>query len=470
MFYLLKQVMFFPYCNIAAVHSDVLIDKLPEPPGLVPSHRVAGWLLTHIDRMLEYVGLSGNRTAEEWVYIFIIALLALGIGWLIRHLLVWIVDNAFKVRKGRLAHEMVQERTLSKCTHFVTPLFFMALVPFAFNHDSSMLDTILRGAGVYALCTLGMAISAIMTLIYVHYNATSNTRQLPLKGLLNVGKGMTWIIILILSVALLINKSPAGILAGLGAFAAALLLIFKDSILGFTAGIQMAENDMLHVGDWIVVPGTPANGVVLDMSLSTVTVQNFDNTLIYVPPYTLVSGSFQNWRGMSKSGVRRIMQSFTISYDGIVSVTDDLLDKICSKYPLMTPFVDAAHKKTGEGHPEQGTATSVPSSVDTWIVNGGLRQVNGTLETNLGLFRAYLCVYLANNPHISDTNRILVQLLQPTVYGIPLQVWCWANTTDWNAYESIQSAVMEHVKVAAADFGLSVYDAGSEDVTVSGSK
>lgn len=443
--------MFSLQISGAVTVASQLAKSMPGPPGLIPSHKIAVWLLRQIDTVLGWVGLGGNRRAEEWLYILVIAVLAIVVGFIVRYLLLWVLNKIVSLRKGRLAREMQQQHTLAQCAHIVTPLLFMGMVPFAFNHGSDMLEMIMRVAGVYALITLAIGICAVFTLIFVHYNATSNTRQLPIKGVLNVAKGITWIVILILSVAVLIDRSPAGILTGLGAFAAALMLIFRNTILGFTAGIQMAENDMIHVGDWIVVPGTPANGLVQDVSLSTVKVQNFDNTFVYVPPYSLLSGSFQNWRGMSQSGVRRIKQSFTISYDGIVPISGDLLDRVSAKYPEIRPYVDAIRK-------------DVPA--DKWMIAGGLRGINGTMETNLGLFRAYLCAYLMANPHISNTHRVLVQLLDSSIYGIPLQVWCWANTTDWNAYESIQSAVMEHISVAAADFGLSVYYAGSEDITL----
>ncbi len=157
------------------------------------------------------------------------------------------------------------------------------------------------------------------------------------------------------------------------------MLVFKDSILGFVAGIQLSENDMIHVGDWIVVPNTPANGVVLDMTLTTVKVQNWDNTIITLPPYSLVQSSFQNWRGMSESGCRRIVKTLTIDITTVHSITAAEADAIAARYPLLKDFVDNLRKS---GSMEQN--------------NGGLTPINGTIETNLGLFRAYCCLYIYN--------------------------------------------------------------------------
>ena len=421
------------------------------PPSIIPSHKIAAWLLGHINTLLSHIGLGDSHLAQEIVYILAIALIALGIGLLIKYVLLWVTRKAVGLRKGAMAKELIKERLFSKCFHIIPPLVFMALIPFAFNSGSSTLSTIMRIVGIYALIAFAIGICAILTFVFNRYNARMNTKNLPLQGILNIAKGIVWIIVTILAVSVLIDKSPGPLLAGLGAFAAALMLIFKDSILGFVAGIQMSQNDMLRVGDWIVVPSTPANGTVIDVSLTAVKVQNWDNTIVTVPPYSLVSGSFQNWRGMSASGVRRIMQNFTIDYAGVGPCTPELIDRIAAKYPAMQKYIDAIRGDKGDLG---------------WMVNGGLRQVNGSLETNVGLFRLYLCVYLCGNEHISNDHRVLVQLLEPTNYGLPLQIWCWSNTTDWNAYESIQSAVIEHVAKVIGDFGLELYSAGSEDVTL----
>ena len=414
------------------------------------THRFAHELLMGIDKMLSWFGLGDSETAEEVVYVLLVALLALFMGWIVRVVLLGVTRYVARKRNSQAARDLINERVFYHCSHVIPPLVFMGLIPFAFNFGSHLLWTMMRVAGVYVLIAFAFGFNSVVVYFFKRYNDRHNAKNIPLTGILNVIRGVVWIITIILCVAVLIDKSPAGILAGLGAFAAALMLIFKDSILGFTAGIQMAENDMIHVGDWIVVPGTPANGIVLDMTLSTVKIQNFDNTIVTVPPYSLVSGAFRNWRGMKDSGVRNINQSFTIDYAGIAPLSPEQLDKSLKLHPELQPYVD----KIRQG---------APSDIE-WMVQGDERLVNGTLETNVGLLRLYLCVYLLNNPHISDTHRVLVQVVDTTIYGIQMSVWCWANTTDWNAYESIQSAVMEHITAVVADFGLQIYTAGSETI------
>ena len=204
---------------------------------------------------------------------------------------------------------------------------------------------------------------------------------------------------------------------------------------------------MLHVGDWIVVPSTPANGTVLDVSLSAVKVQNWDNTIVTVPPYTLVSTSFQNYRGMKDSGARRITKTLTIDVPTVCPLTEALTAKAVGKHPELKEFIDGLR---GQGQTEQ--------------TDGGLAPVNGTIETNLGLFRAYICLYIRNNPKIAKDQTVLIRLLDPTDTGLPLQIYCFTATTDWDAYEGIQSAVVEHVVTAAADFGLGIYTSSSVSI------
>lgn len=177
------------------------------------------------------------------------------------------------------------------------------------------------------------------------------------------------------------------LLTGLGAFATVLMLVFKDSILGLVAGLQLSQNDMLRVGDWIVVPSTIANGIVIDVSLTAVKVQNFDNTIVTLPPYTLISTSFQNWRGMKDSGCRRILKSIIMDSDTVAPATPELIERIVKKYPIVKVYVE---KLQSLGHPDYAQ---------------GLAVVNGTIDTNLGLFRAYMCQWLLNNPPSAMTSR-----------------------------------------------------------------
>lgn len=415
-----------------------------ETPTIIPSHTVAHWLLTTIDNTLDALGMGRHRTTEEIIYLVAVSIVAFAVAWIIKKIIFVSVRKLVKMRKITIGLELLQWHTLRKVCQIIPPLILLALVPFAFESTHSMRFWIFRIVGIYGLVTLGIALGAVFDFAFNHYNIHQNKRNLPLRGLLNVAKGILWIVLSICSVSLLLDKSPAFLLTGLGAFAAALMLIFKDSILGFVAGIQMSQNDMLHVGDWIVVPDTPANGVVMDMTLSTVKVRNFDNTIVTVPPYTLISNSFQNWRGMSQSGARRIMQNLTIDLTTVRRLTAGEVDAMCAPHPRLKEFV-----------------TSLRAAGRTRQDKPGLNPINGTIETNLGLYRAYISLYIYNNPDFSRAQQLLVNVTGTTPQGYILQLYCFTDTTDWDRYEAIQSDLLEHATTALADFGLAMYTSGS---------
>jgi len=417
--------------------------------SIIPSHKIASWLISNIHYGLTELGLRNDRTARECIYVIVILLFSIIIGRLIRLAVLSVTRNIVKLRDNELSRQILRQHTLCKCSHVIPPLIFMALIPWAFTPGAHILNILIKISAVYTFIALAIGTNAVLELAFTRYNSRVNTRNLPIRGVLNIATGTIWIIITILSVSFILDKSPAVLLTGLGAFAAALLLIFKDSILGFVAGIQMSQNDMLRVGDWIVVPSTDANGIVVDVSLSVVKIQNWDNTIVMVPPYTLVSTSFQNWRGMSDSGIRRIMRAFTIDITSVRPLSPDLRRLITEKVPHLDDFI-----------------SSLDNSDTPFRALKGSRPVNGSCESNLGLFRAYITMYLSDNPFISKEAQILVRLLDPTDNGFPLQIWCWTNTTDWNAYEAIQSAISEHIALMAGTFALQIYTASTESVTV----
>lgn len=394
---------------------------------LIPSHKVAAWILGWIDVALDAIGLEKGSTIEELVYACVVIAMALLAGWGVRWFFVFLAKNTFLLRRFEFGRELIERKVLSRCSHIIPPLLFLALIPFAFDSDESVLDVINRIVVVYLLVTLGIAICAILGFVWVRFDGHHNNRNLPLRGVLNVGRGVVWIIVAIVAVSVLINKSPAVLLTGLGAFAAALMLIFKDSILGFVAGIQISQNDMLRVGDWVVVPSTIANGVVVDVTLSVVKIRNWDNTIVMLPPYTLVSTSFQNWRGMKDAGVRQISRAVLIDNSSIKVLTSEMKDEIENKIPTLGEI-----------------------AVD---------------DTNLGLFRRYVMTYLEQHPMVANNQMIMVRLLSGDAYGTPMQIYCFTTTTEWAEYEDIQSKIVEHVIATCPTFYLTVSDCNVMAVT-----
>ena len=417
--------------------------------NLIPSHAVGSWILGIIHSVLDRLGLEHTSWLEESLYIAVVLVVSLGFGWVIKKCVIALLRKFVSMRHSEAGRQFLNHHVISSCAHFIPPLVFLGFMPIAFSrgNDNHLLVIIERLVGAYTLVTCGMGLTAIGRFIFFRYNLRENTRNLPIKGILNISLGVIWIVITIIAVSILLDKSPAILLTGLGAFAAALMLIFKDSILGFVAGIQMSQNDMLHVGDWIVVPGTPANGIVLDVTLSAVKIRNFDNTIVTVPPYTLVSTTFQNYRGMVESGARRFTRTIIIDTPTIQRLTPAMLDGILKAHPELQGFVSGLN-------------------ADKHIIGAspGVRPLNGTVETNLGLFRAYCSLYLMNSPLVDPSSRVLVRVLEPTDQGFPLDIYAFARTTDWGEYEAIQSAVMEHLATTAPDFGLVVYTSGAMTV------
>lgn len=404
---------------------------------VIPSHQLAIWLLTTIDSFLDKMGLSHDKTIEEIIYVALIVGVAMLIAWVLRRVILFFSRKVVKLRNSEIGADLLQHKVMTHVSHIIPPLVVLALIPFAFPSNSTILHIIEKILFGYTAIVAVIAINAVLTFVWTRYDKKENTRNLPLKGILNVCKGIVWIVGVIVMVSVLVGKSPGALLAGLGAFAAVVSLIFKDTILGFVAGIQLAENDMLRVGDWIVVPSTIANGICIDVSLTAVKVRNWDNTIVTLPPYTLVSTSFQNWRGMSDSGYRLIDDKLLIDCETVVPASPELIEKV-KTLPGMSDFI--AKVENGGDFYDPGVAV-----------------VNGTVSTNLGLFRAYLCAYLLKHPLVGTDQQILVNTTAPTPNGLPLQIYCY-TTTAWTAYEAVQSDILEHATSMAPVFGIGIYN------------
>lgn len=403
------------------------------------------WLLNIIDGFLDHLGLRHEQTIETIIYVVIISAVAIFAGWLLRRGILFATKKIVALRRTDIGNELLDQHVFTKCSHIIPPLVFMAMIPIAFETDHKTLDIIERCVLIYFLIMFGIGLNSILTFLWIHFDSHDNTNKHPLRGILNTGHGIVWIVIAITALSMLIGKSPMTLLAGLGAFAAALMLIFKDPILGLVAGIQLSQNDMLRVGDWIVVPSTTANGIVEEVTLTVVKVRNWDNTLIMLPPYTLVSTSFQNWRGMFESGTRQIARCIYVDNASIAVADDAMIVSIVEEFPVIKDYVDNLKKHISDG---QGI-----------IYDTSIAPVNGTLETNLGLFRIYLTTYLHHHPQISTDKYLMVRLQAASEAGTPLQLFCYSKITKWTGYEAVQSEIFEHIAAVAPHFGLTLYNA-----------
>lgn len=404
---------------------------------LIPSHAIATGILSVIHRILDKIGLGGVTRLDDILYSIAILVIALVVAMIVRHLAIAIFRKILKMRDSQLARQLIDLRIATRCTHIITPLVIMSFIPWAFQADHAIHSILMRALVVWLYIAFAIGINSLLSLFWLRFDNRENEKKHPLRGLLISAHGVVWVVTAIVSIGVIIQKDPLTLLTGMAAMSAALLLIFKDSILGFVSGILLSQNDMLRVGDWIIVPGTPANGSVEDVTLTVVKVRNWDNTLVMLPPYTLISGSFQNYRGMFEIGRRLIEINFLVDTSSIINADNDFIQNILNKYPQLQSFVDDARKN---GQP----------------FRGGDAPVNGSIETNTGLFRAYLCDYLLHHPCISSKEYLIVRFMPPNADGAPLQLWCYTegDATSWVKYEAVRTHIIEHVIATAPDFDI----------------
>lgn len=413
------------------------------------SYAVARMIMSAVSWVLSLVGLEDNNFIFTALYATLVFLFAVAIGQVAKWVILGIVNHLSKVVKYDIYLRLRDSHFFSKASRIVVPIVFLIFIQFTLTTSNSTLATWLtRLTWIYIVYIVAATLSTLAMVVWSHVDARENKKKLPLRGLVQLIKGIIWILCIIVVVAIIVDKSPASLLAGLGAFAAVLMLVFKDSILGVVAGVQLSENDSLHVGDWIKVPGTDANGNVIEVTLTTVKVQNFDKTVTTLPPYSLISGSFTNYRPMQDSHTRRICRSYMIDCDSVLPTDDTMLAEY-AKIPLLKEWIEKKIAQREAGKVEN--------------VNNPEGLVDGSIETNLGVYRAYLKLYLDAHPHVSHNpqDQCFISALAQTANGIPLQIYCFTNTSAWLPYESIQSAIFEHFAIMMGRFHLYTYENAS---------
>ena len=402
-------------------------------------------LLELMNRWLLACGLSasGADRLDQIMVFALLLLFAFGMDFICRIILLRVVAALVKRTRVTWDDILFDRSVLVHLSRMVAPLVLSVTIPMAFAGVQSVaLSLIGRFCDILILVTFLSFVNALFKAIYTVYSAQEQFRDRPLKGLLQTVQVALWFVGGIVVIALLLDKSPLSLLAGLGASAAVLMLIFKDSIMGVVSGVQLSANDMLKVGDWIAMPKYGADGTVIEVTLNTVKVRNWDNTITTIPPYLLVSDSFQNWRGMQESGGRRVKRSVNIDMNSVRFCTPQMLDKY-RRIKLLADYIDQTEQVIKAYNAEQ--------EIDNSIL------VNGRRQTNLGVFRAYLNAYLHNLPGVRDDMTLLVRHLQPTDHGIPIELYFFTRTTQWELYEKIQADVFDHLLAIVPEFDLRVF-------------
>ena len=290
---------------------------------------------------------------------------------------------------------------------------------------------------MFAALSIIVVMIAVGNFLDVLVDKFQRSIKLPVKGIVQALKIVAWIITIILVLSALLNKEPIYFLGGLTALSAILLLIFKDAILGLVSGVQLSINDLVRVGDWIAIPSQDVDGTVIDILLTTIRVQNWDNTIVNIPAYNLVANSFTNWRGMQESGARRIKRSINIDVKTIRFLTDEDIEKL-SHLNLLKDYLARKKEKISK-------------------INATVDEYNRHRLSNIGTFRAYCYEYLKNNPHISKDFTCMVRQLAPTSEGVPLEIYAFSNDINWENYEGIQADIFDHFLSIIGLFDLKVY-------------
>ena len=407
------------------------------------SYFIARILMDFCHRIMEITGQAQNATLFILLYITVVFLFASTVGTVLKWVVVFILHKLQPHIKSTLYGELIHRRFFTKTCRIIPPLIFLILIQFTLYMHNSLLSWFTRLSFMYIVVEISISVCTLSDVIWATVDASENTRKLPLHGIVQVAKLIVWIFAVIIIAALLLDKSPGALLAGIGAFAAVLMLVFKDSILGIVAGVQLAQDDSLHVGDWISLPNGHANGTVSEVTLTEVKVINWDKTVSTVPPYNLITAGFKNYRNMQESHTREINRSYMVDADSVVETNDDMLAEFTG-IPLIKEWIE---KKIEQRQSGREYAVSNPEGL-----------VDGTIDTNLGVFRAYMKLWLDANPDISHNDDCFVATQAQTPTGIPLWIYCFTATSSWAAYEAIMSGVFEHVAAMLHKFKLYTFE------------
>ncbi len=412
------------------------------------THPLAKKLVFYIGTLLDNMGVEAEKAdkMEGWIYVIVIILLAFAVAFVLRLIVHRILVSYARNRGNETIKELIGRKVFARATYVLPPLIMITLIPLAYGEYPRFIDNVERACWLYFVISVLVYANFFISALWRILSVSEANRTRPLHGILQLVRGIVAGIGAIIIVAIILDKSPMKLITGLGAFAAVLMLVFKDSIIGFVSGVQLSQNDMIRKGDWINTADGTINGHVLDITLNTVKVRNFDNTILTLPPYWLISQPVQNWRGMEESGGRRIKFSVDVDTDSIVTMSPDLFASI-GNLELLKGFIE----KNGLS----------PAKPDFGMEGWGSEGVFGSTATNLGMFRAYLSLYLIGNPYISRELMVMTRLLQPTDNGVPLEIYCFSADKIWKEYEAIKSEIIERVFSSAALFKLRLYQNAS---------
>jgi len=403
-----------------------------------------------ITRWIEWYNtlLTGTGLSESLVVIIenaTIIVITIGLAiladFVVKRIIIATIKQVAQRSKNDWDDIFVKRKVFNRLAHLAPAWIVYASLQYIFDAEK-LVNTLGNFTQAYMVLVVLLVIDAVLNALHEIYHTLPISKGRNIKGYVQVVKIIFYAAAVIMIISIFSGKAPSALLAGLGAMAAVLILVFKDTILGFVASIQLSANQMVTVGDWISMPKYNADGDVIDISLNTVKVQNWDKTIATIPTYALVSESFNNWKGMEESGGRRIKRSINIDMSSVGFLNRDQIEKF-RKYYVLTDYINRKEKEISEFN------KSLKLEED--------QVTNGRKMTNLGTFRKYLEEYLKHHPKIHQDMTFLVRHLQPSDKGLPIEIYVFSKDQAWANYEAIQADIFDHILAILPEFGLRVF-------------
>lgn len=380
------------------------------------------------------------RTIILFAFLVIACLL---IWWVGKKILNYIIPKATAKTKTLWDDIIFNKKVINAVSHLVPAIVFNYYIPLIFSDFKFVLPFLVGMTNIFIVLAATEIFVSFFNSAREILATIERFKDKPIDSFSQLGKIFVYCVAAILIISILIGRSPLYLLSGLGAMAAILLLVFKDSILGFVASIQLAGNNMVKVGDWVTVSKYGADGDVAEINLTTIKVQNFDKTITTIPTYAFISDSFTNWRGMEESAGRRIKRALNIKIDSITFCSDEMLDRY-KDYHLISNYIVEKQKEINRFN----TKNDINKS----------ELINGRHLTNIGVFREYITQYLKNNPNINNEMTCMVRQLPPTEFGVPIQIYAFSNNKEWVKYEAIMADIFDHLFASTKKFDLEIYE------------
>lgn len=362
--------------------------------------------------------------------------------FIVKQVLLFVSYKVLIKSESQLDDVFVKWGVLRRAAYLAPAWFIYKFAPAVFT-DYQWLGSIITTLGaIWLVCAVTMVVTSVLDALSEIYHTFPISQQVPIQSFIQVTKLVAYFFAFIFTASLLLEESPLKLIAGMGAMTAVLMLVFKDSILGFVAGLQLSLNQMVGLGDWVEIPQHNADGDIMEIGLTTVKVRNFDNTVTTVPTQSLINESFKNWRGMQKSAGRRIKRAIHIDVNSVQFCDEAALARY-SKIDYIKGYISAKKQEVGKFNQQR--------------INDAESIVNGRRLTNIGTFRAYILAYLHHHPDINQQLTLLVRQLAPSDLGIPLEIYTFSSEKDWSKYEDIQADIFDHLFAVAREFDLRIF-------------